>query len=119
MGRNSTKARQICLDTHLKQDGMGEYMICHVSKQRFNPRTTRWRADHIRRHAENGEETAANLWPILESVDAGPGGKAAQDTREVAKGKRVRKKLYGIERPSGFRKPPEGYNPWTRRMRDE
>ena len=119
MSRNSTKARQICLDTHLKTDAMGEYMICHVSGVRFNPRITKWRADHIRRHAEGGEDTPSNLWPILESADAGPDGKAAQDTSEIAKGKRVRKKLYGVERKSGFRKPPPGYNSWTRRMRDE
>jgi hypothetical protein len=104
MNRNSSADRKVCLDAHLKHDEMGPYMICHVSGVRFNPATTRWRADHIRRHAHGGERSGKNLWPILESVDAGPGGKAAQDTREVAKGKRMRSKHFGAKGPKrGFR----------------
>lgn len=103
MTRNSQRDREICLDAHLKHDAMGPYMICHRSGVRFNPATTRWRADHIRRHAHGGESTGENLWPILESEDAGPNGKAAQDTREIAKGKRMRKAHFGVKKRGGFR----------------
>lgn len=119
MSRNSNKARGLVLDTHLQHDQMGAFMICHCCGLRFDPATRRWRADHIRRHAEGGEESAENLWPILESCDVGKDGKAADDTREVAKGKRVRANHYGVrEKRNGFRKPPPGYNPWTRRIEE-
>ena len=105
MSRNSARDRQIVLDTHLKHDAMGEHMRCHCCGMRFNPATTRWRADHIRRVAQGGESTPENLWPILERCDAGPDGKAADDTRWVAKGKRVRARHYGVERRRGFWRP--------------
>lgn len=104
MKRNSQRDREICLEAHLKQDAMGPYMICHRSGVRFNPATTSWRADHIRRHAHDGPSTGANLWPILTSEDTGPNGKAAQDTRDVAKGKRMRKSHFGVkDKRGGFR----------------
>ncbi len=116
MSRNSARDRAICLEAHLKRDAMGEHMVCHCCGVRFDPRTRRWRADHIRRHAHDGPSSAENLWPILEACDTGPDGKAAADTSAVAKGKRMRAKAYGVARKAGFRKPPPGYNPWTRRV---
>jgi len=106
--RNSVRARRICFDTHKKIDEQGHvYMVCSCGcKARFNPATTKWRADHGARHAEGGKEVAENLWPIIEACDAGKGGKAAKDTTAVAKGKRWAEKHYGIQRKSGFRKPP-------------
>ena len=106
--RNSEKARTICFETHRQEDAGGIYMVCHCCDTSFNPATTKWRADHIRRHAEGGKETPENLWPIIEAHDAGPGGKAAKDNSAVAKGKAWAKKHYGISQKSGFRKPPLG-----------
>lgn len=104
--RNSKKAREIVLATHAKVNKRGGiFLECHCCGFPFNPATTKWRADHIRRHAEGGEESAANLWPILESCDR---IKAANDTSEIAKGKRAGAKHFGVERKSGFRKPPSG-----------
>ena len=92
--RDSTKARRICFDTHKKTDDRGVHMICHLHGCRIDPIRTRWRADHIRRHAEGGLETAENLWPICEICDRED--KAPDDTSEVAKGKRVYEQNYGI-----------------------
>ena len=103
--RNSGRDRAVVLDAHLRHDAIGPYMTCHCCGMRFNPATVRWRADHIRRFAEGGESSAQNLWPILEKCDAGPGGKAARDASEVAKGKRVRARHFGVDRPRGWWKP--------------
>lgn len=117
MKRNSSRDREICLAAHLKHDEMGPYMVCHRSGIRFNPAITSWRADHIRRRAHDGPSTGENLWPILTSEDTGPNGKAAQDTREIAKGKRIHKKHFGArDKRRSFPVPPPGYNPWTRRV---
>jgi hypothetical protein len=89
-------------------------MICHISKLRIHPMKDEWRADHIKRFAEGGDGSPENLWPILKKYDVGVDGKAAKDTREVAKGKRVRDKAFGIKRKSGFRRAPPGMRfDWT------
>lgn len=71
--RNSTRARRICWNTHKTVHvGTGEQvMICHECKQYIDPIRDQWRADHIVRHAEGGEDTPDNLWPIHISCDAG------------------------------------------------
>jgi hypothetical protein len=101
MKRDSAKARRICVDTHHWHNLLGrKCLTCHVCKGVIDlvKDTTRWRADHIRRHAENGEESAENLWPICLDCDTGPDGKAAEDTRVVAKGKRISGRHDGIKR---------------------
>ena len=98
--RNSVRARRICFETHRKQDDGGTYyMVCSCGcGQRFNPATTRWRADHGARWGEGGRDVPENLWPIIEAHDAGKGNKAAKDTKEVAKGKRMGEKHYGVSK---------------------
>lgn len=98
--RNSVRARRICFDTHRKWDEEGRpYMVCSCGcDQRFHPAMTRWRADHGARWAENGKDTPENLWPIIEAHDAGKGQKAAKDNKEIAHGKRVAAKHYGVQR---------------------
>lgn len=108
MTRNSTKARRICFEAHkIESDGF-IFLRCHVCKHELDPVREKWRADHIRRHAEGGEDTAENLYPICMDCDGGVGGKAADDTIQVAKGKRNRDKHFGIKQKTGFRKPPPG-----------
>lgn len=115
MRRNSRRDREICLEAHLKRDEMGEYLICHCCGMRINPKTTAWRADHIRRHAHGGESTGENLWPILLTCDVGPDGKVADDTRAVAKGKRMRANAYGLRDRGGWWKPDGYKHQWGRR----
>lgn len=97
MSRNSVKARRICFETHRQQDAMGIHMLCHICKQRISPGRDPWEADHIKRHAEGGEESAENLWPAHEVCHA---AKSRKDASEVAKGKRVAAKHYGVQKRS-------------------
>lgn len=108
--RDSTRARRICFDAHKQTDPQGRiYMVCHLNKCIIDPVRKRWRADHIRRHAEGGEDTPENLWPICEECDIN--FKAPNDTTEVAKGKRVSDQHFGIKVSRG---PPM---PGSRRSR--
>lgn len=112
--RDSTRARRICLATHIKRDAAGEFMICHCCKTRFDPKRDAWRADHWPiRWADGGKDEPGNLWPILERCDRET--KARQDTREVAKGKRIVEKRYGVRRIS---RPMPGSrrSPWKRKI---
>jgi len=111
--RDSVKARRICFDAHKWADETGRIMLtCHYKKHPINPAREAWRADHIRRFAEDGEETAENLWPICKRCDVL--FKAPKDTKEVAKGKRVGERTYGIKQPKKSWKP-EGYHyDWER-----
>lgn len=105
--RNSTRARRICFDAHKWVNPLsGRTMLtCHVCKTWIDvlKDPTAWRADHIRRHAEGGEDTPENLFPICLDCDTGEDGKAAQDTRDVAHGKRASNKHFGIERKRPWR----------------
>lgn len=107
--RDSVKARRICFEAHRYTHPVtGRIMLdCHWGKHPINPAVDPWRADHIKRFANGGEDTAENLWPICLKCDVEE--KAPMDNRSIAKGKRIRDKHYGITRPQGFRKPPEGY----------
>jgi hypothetical protein len=101
--RNSTRARRICFNTHRTTHTLtgATVMICHVCRNYISPATDPWRADHIKRHAEGGEDTPENLWPICLDCDAGVGGKAARDASEVAKGKRTLDAVYRLKEPTG------------------
>jgi len=44
------------------------------------------------------------------------GGKTAKDVGDIARAVRREAKHLGIKKPGGFRKPPPGYNYWTRRI---
>ena len=106
MTRNSARARHICLETHGREDHMGRYMSCHVCGLRIDPVRTKWRADHIRRHAEGGTESPDNLWPICLTCDGGVDGKAARDTSAIAKGKRMSGRHFGTQQKGrGFYRP--------------
>lgn len=112
MTRNSTKARRICVDTHAWFNLLGrKCLTCHVCSRTIEllKEPQGWRADHIKRHAEGGGETAENLWPICLDCDTGTDGKAADDTRAVAKGKRMADKHDGVK----VKRPwPKRQNQW-------
>lgn len=116
--RNSTRARRICWMTHrTTHAGTGaQVMICAVCAQYIDPIRDAWRADHIIRHAEGGEDTPENLQPICLACDTGPDGKAAHDTREIAKGKRVAEKHFGIREKRGRPMPGSRASDWKRLM---
>src|SRR5688572_4282625 len=99
--RDSVKARRICFEAHRWQNAAGQWRLtCHHKGCEIDPIIrTSWRADHIRRWAEGGEDTAENLHPICTACDVTE--KAPHDTSEVAKGKRVRDSLYIRNGPQG------------------
>jgi hypothetical protein len=79
--RNSAKCRGIVIDTQLKEDRQGRYLLCHVCEGRIDPiaKPGSWQADH---HpipfAFDGPDTAENLrpicavcWPAKNGEDAG------------------------------------------------
>lgn len=96
--RNSTKARRICFDAHKWSSSGGRiYLTCHICKCWIDvlKDPNGWEADHIRRHAEGGEDTAENLYPACVECHA---DKSAADTSDIAHGKRAGNKHFGIER---------------------
>lgn len=101
--RNSRRARRICRETHQQMDHLGRLiMICHCGcRGIIYPKSSSWRADHIRRWSEGGRDTPDNLLPILLACDAGTDGKAAQDTKTVAHGKRMADRHYGYRPRKG------------------
>lgn len=119
MARDSRKCRRICIEDHGWDGPLGRrFLTCHVCKRPIDllKEPDSWRADHIRRKAEGGEDTAENLRPICLDCDCGESGKAANDTREVARGKRIGERHWGAKRSAGFRKAPEGYRyDWKQR----
>ena len=117
MTRNSERARRICLDAHSFEWNGSKHVKCHICSLLLNTATRKWEADHIRRHAEGGEDTAENVWPICVPCHK---AKSARDTSEIAKGKRRAAKHHGVRRPKGFKRPPGRYD-WSagRYVRDE
>lgn len=112
--RDSVKARRICFEAHRYFDPLGRARLdCHFCGASIDPAIEKWRADHIRRHANGGEDTAENLWPI--HLDCDVKHKAPDDNREIKKGTRVRDRHFGITRPRGFPRPKDAVYDWSRR----
>lgn len=114
--RDSVKARRICFDAHKWANAAGQWRLtCHRCKIVIDPiRKNSWRADHIRRWAEDGEDTPENLWPICVPCDVQ--FKAPHDTSEVAKGKAVRDSLYIKNKPKGRPMMGSKASGWRKRM---
>jgi len=123
MSRDSAKCRRIVVDAHAIKNPAGRRLLqCHVCGGWIDvlKEPKRWRADHIRRYAEGGADTADNLFAICIECDGGVDGKAADDTREVAKGKRVRDSHDGIRKSRRpMRKAPEGWDSFNKCWRQK
>ncbi len=105
MPRDSAKCRRIVVRSQAFTGPSGRlYLQCHWKGCLIDviKDSKRWRADHIVRYAEGGEDTAENLRAICTDCDA---EKAPNDTREVAHGKRYGDKHFGvIVKGHGWRK---------------
>jgi hypothetical protein len=112
--RDSVKARRIVFEHHKWANDAGQWRLtCHMNGCVIDPtRRNSWRADHIRRWAEGGEDTPENLRPICTTCDVTE--KAPNDTREVAKGKRIRDLTYIGKR--GRPMPGSKASGWRKRM---
>jgi 5-methylcytosine-specific restriction protein A len=72
--------------------------------------------DHRIPDAMGGEPTLSNCDVLCSACH---GEKTTRiDVPAIAKVKRIRAKHLGAAKPSTWRKPPEGYDPWKRRMRE-
>lgn len=104
--RDSTRARRITFQTHRQFDEVGRaYMICHCGRglrpscgQRIDPVRDRWRAHHNITWAEGGEDTPANLFPILTKCDVET--TAPEDTARIAKNKAIQDRRSGVKKSS-------------------
>lgn len=114
MNRNSVKDRRTCFTTHRREDAMGIHMICHLCKQRISPAIEEWEADHIRRHAEDGDGSPENLWPAHKPCHDKKTNTI--DKREIAKGKRVAAKHYGIRKRKSRPMPGSKDSGWKKPM---
>ena len=72
-----------------------------------------WIVEHIRALVLGGADSDDNCAPAHETCRR---VKDKADVRSAAKAKRMKARHLGIKKPGGFRKPPPGYNPWTRRI---
>lgn len=85
---------------------------CHLCEQRIQV-GDKWDVEHVRPLALGGADDAANIRPAHKDCHA---TKTKADAAAWSKAKRVKAKLYGARKPSAWRKPPPGYNAWTRRI---
>ena len=115
--RNSAKARRICFEAHRHDGPLGpkRYLTCHVCKCEIDTVCNKsgWHADHIRRWADDGEDTDENVWPICPECHA---PKSANDTTEIAKGKRQGANHYGLREKRGAVMPGSKRSKWRKRM---
>jgi 5-methylcytosine-specific restriction enzyme A len=74
----------------------------------------RYQFDHDRADGLGGEPTIENCKVLCTSCHDVKTHK--HDRPIMQKADNIKAKHLGIKRPSGFRKPPPGYNAWTRRI---
>jgi len=110
VARNSERERSICLEAHSFDWNGAKHVKCHVCALLLNVATRPWECDHIRRYAEGGEDTPDNVFPICVPCHR---AKSAKDTSEIAKGKRVAKRHFGVKRSKGFRRPAGAKFDWS------
>jgi 5-methylcytosine-specific restriction protein A len=88
------------------------YGRCHLCEQRIQV-GDKWDVEHVRPLALLGDDDQSNMRPAHKDCHK---TKTKADAASWSKAKRIKAKLLGIKKPSTFRKPPPGYNPWTRRI---
>lgn len=100
---SSDVCRRICMETHMQQDRLGHYMLCHVCGGRIDPvkKPKSWQADH---HpvpvANGGKDEADNLKPLCIVCAT---TKNADDWRNIAHSRRMSDKHFGVKERKGWR----------------
>jgi hypothetical protein len=118
---SSEKLRRACLRYwRVEQDGQ-LLLPCHCDDCQgalFNPRTTKWDADHRIRGELGGSDDPPNVRPLKEVCHK---KKAAEDLSAMHKDRRQSDRVHGVKRPRGFYRPPAARYDWERRryVRDE
>ena len=85
---------------------------CHLCELRIQVGQP-WDVEHVRPLALLGDDDQSNMRPAHKDCHA---IKTKADAASWSKAKRMKAKHLGIKKPGGFRKPPPGYNAWTRRI---
>ena len=86
--------------------------VCHLCELRIQVGQP-WDVEHVRPLALLGDDDQSNMRPAHKDCHA---TKTKADAASWSKAKRMKAKHLGIKKPGGFRKPPPGYNAWTRRI---
>lgn len=109
---SSTKLRREVFDANKKTDETGRiYMDCHICGGRISPGAQRWDAEHVVPWANGGK----TVLPAHESCHA---VKTARDVSEIAKGKRVSERHWGIRQASGAM-PGSRRSRWKKKLNGE
>ena len=87
--------------------------ICVLCGLKIDGVREEWIVEHVRALVLGGDDTDENCGPAHEDCRR---VKDKVDVSSGAKAKRMKAKHLGIKKPGGFRKPPPGYNAWTRRI---
>lgn len=85
---------------------------CHLSGRKIKAGEP-WDLDHKIALINGGQHRESNLFPALRDKHR---EKTAEDVAEKSVIYEKRAKHIGAKVKRGFRKPPPGYNPWTRRI---
>ena len=98
---SSEKCRRIVLETHGFTNTLGRLCLrceqCAVVIEAM--RSQDWDAEHRKTHAEGGEDTPENLFPMCTTCHDTK--TYTQDIPRIAKGKQQRDKHHGVKRTSG------------------
>ena len=87
--------------------------VCHLWERKVRVGEP-WDVSHDRPLALLGEDGGDNLKVAHRACHRVH--TATEDAPRIAKAKRQSRKHLGIKKHSGFRKPPPGYNYWTRKI---
>ena len=105
---SSKKLRRVCFEANIRTDPEGGvFMVCHICGCQIWPTIDKWECEHVMRRCLSGDDSAENLKPAHVKCHR---VKTSADVSENAKGKRVSDKVLGIERKSGWRRPPGKFN---------
>lgn len=87
--------------------------VCILCNRKIDGVRDEWIVEHVRALVLGGADSDENCAPAHESCRR---VKDKVDVASGAKAKRMKAKHLRIKKPSAWRKPPPGYNYWTRRI---
>lgn len=87
--------------------------VCILCNRKIDGVRDEWIVEHVRALVLGGADSDENCAPAHESCRR---VKDKVDVASGAKAKRMKAKHLRIKKPSAWRKPPPGYNAWTRRI---
>jgi 5-methylcytosine-specific restriction protein A len=109
---SSTKLRRECFDANKRVDETGRiYLECHICHGRISVGSQSWDAEHVVPFANSGTL-------VLPAHTGCHREKTKRDVSEIAKGKRVSDRHWGIRQSSGVM-PGSRRSRWKKKMNGE